>query len=546
MSNVITKEWMDAHDAVVQGKLQPLADAAVVKTLSSAPTEATLTYMIGTETHNFKIGDEARVADSASGTGYVYYKLYDINNGAAVWNKLGSESSGALLAAIRISLQAIVNGNVTDGTDLNGVAVSVQNVTDNVSAGVKAWAGNELVFDNLAPMKQYTVSVAAVSGYDTPSSYTINSLDLGQTASHTFQYTADGYTVSITSNQGATDAGISSGRLIYNGTSYANEGSFKVPTDTNVTASELSASALTGYASAITVNNKTISLVYSTEILTVTITKSEGDGDISSMNVTVKDSNNTVLGTLSDGQTLKIATGTSYTATASEAPEGYKTPAAQTASASQTARTMSFEYTVKPDGIDMGNGVLWATSNLTKEANGTYKLADNPWDYGAYFSWGDTEGHDVAGQNEGYDFSNSNYNNGASGSGHNLTASFSSGNVTYDAARAKLGDSWRIPTKDECNWLLNPSNCTNEWVTNYEGSSVAGRLFTSKVNGNKLFFPAAGYYYGTSLSLSGTNGYYWSTEFNNSSNAYCMSFYSSNCDMNGNYRYCGHCVRPVQ
>jgi hypothetical protein len=196
--------------------------------------------------------------------------------------------------------------------------------------------------------------------------------------------------------------------------------------------------------------------------------------------------------------------------------------------------------------VDMGNGILWATSNLTKEANGTYKLADNPWDYGAYFSWGDTEGHNVAGQNEGYDFSKNNYNSGVSGSGRNLKADFSSGDAIYDAARAKLGGLWRIPTMAECNWLLNSSNCTNKWVTNYEGSNIAGRLFTSKVNGNKLFFPAAGYFNGASLGNSGVNGYCWSAEFGNSSSACFMRFGSSGCVMNSSSRYYGYSVRPVQ
>lgn len=459
----ITKQWMNAHDAIIQNKLQPLSDAAIVKTLSSVPTESTLTYLIGQVSHNFQIGDEVRVADT---DGYVYYKLYDINNGSAIWNKLGGGDS-VLASTIKVTLQSIVNGNVTAGTDLNGVTVSVQNITDdNTSAVTKQWYGNELTFDNLTPTKQYTISVSSVNGYSQPTSYTTSALGLGETASQTFQYEANLYTISIDSDQDDKTA-IANAKVIYNNVQYANGSTLLVPTsvtlvaDQNVTATDLSNS---DYKLKLTISNNVITAMY----------------------------------------------------------------------------TLGLGY------VDMGNGIAWATSNITKDTNGNYKLADNPWDYGAYFSWGDTEGHNVAGQNEGYDFSETNYNNGASGSGHNLTASFSSGNATYDAARAKLGDSWRMPTKAEYDWLLNTSNCTNEWVTNYEGSSVVGRLFTSKVNGNKLFFPAAGFYDGTSLYNSGSTGYYWSTEFNSSSNAYFMSFGSSNCSMYYYYRYCGCSVRPVQ
>jgi hypothetical protein len=187
MSNVITKEWMDAHDAVVQGKLQPLADAAVVKTLQSAPTEATLTYMIGTQTYNYQIGDEVRVADANAETGYVYYKLFDIDNNTAVWDKTGG-SGESVYPSIRVTLQALVDDEISQTSDLNGVTVSVQNITDNTAPITMPWAGSELVFSNLEPLKEYLVSVAAIENYVTPSSYAVPVMGFGQTVSHTFQY----------------------------------------------------------------------------------------------------------------------------------------------------------------------------------------------------------------------------------------------------------------------------------------------------------------------------------------------------------------------
>ena len=51
-----------------------------------------------------------------------------------------------------------------------------------------------------------------------------------------------------------------------------------------------------------------------------------------------------------------------------------------------------------------------------------------------------------------------------------------------------------MPTKEQCEKLLNTTYVTNAWVTNYQGSGVNGLLFTSVSNGNTMFVPAAGYW----------------------------------------------------
>ena len=61
-----------------------------------------------------------------------------------------------------------------------------------------------------------------------------------------------------------------------------------------------------------------------------------------------------------------------------------------------------------------------------------------------------------------------------------------------DAARANWGGEWHMPTKEQCDELFNTEYVTNEWVENYNGSGINGRLFTSVSNGNTLFTPAAG------------------------------------------------------
>lgn len=62
-----------------------------------------------------------------------------------------------------------------------------------------------------------------------------------------------------------------------------------------------------------------------------------------------------------------------------------------------------------------------------------------------------------------------------------------------------------------------------------------------------IFLPAAGYF-GSSLSIAGSSGFYWSSSLyaSNTSHAYGLNVYSSgvspsNCD----YRYIGRSVRPV-
>lgn len=181
--------------------------------------------------------------------------------------------------------------------------------------------------------------------------------------------------------------------------------------------------------------------------------------------------------------------------------------------------------------VDLGlpSGTLWATGNIVKNTDGTYSIGE-PTDYGAYFSWGNIDGHN---EGERYNFNGGTYN---STPGASLTADIASDDATHDAALARLGSPWRLPTKEEC-WELY-DNCTSEWVTE---NGVNGRRFTSKTNGNSIFFPAAGNYVGTSLSNRGLSGFYWSAS------RYDLYFYSSSVyPQNYSNRSYGFPVRAVQ
>lgn len=173
--------------------------------------------------------------------------------------------------------------------------------------------------------------------------------------------------------------------------------------------------------------------------------------------------------------------------------------------------------------MGLPSGVQWANFNVG---------AEKPEDPGLYFSWGNIVGHK---EGEGYDFSQDVYNSTPAA---DIAADLT---LEQDAARAYLGAPWRMPTDAELQELYD--NCTCVWTTQ---NGVDGLLFTSNVNGNKLFLPANGYYNGTSLSGRESNGNYWSSTYNTATKARYMYFNDSNViPQNESNRRYGLSVRAV-
>ena len=115
-----------------------------------------------------------------------------------------------------------------------------------------------------------------------------------------------------------------------------------------------------------------------------------------------------------------------------------------------------------------------------------------------------------------------------------------------DAATVNMGSGWRMPTEADFNTLSAATK--NAWVTNYQGSGVAGRLFTDKNDSSKvLFFPAAGRCYDGSVNFVGSDGYYWSSSLDTSNviQGRLLNFFSGNCNMYGSSRCSGYSVRGV-
>ena len=176
--------------------------------------------------------------------------------------------------------------------------------------------------------------------------------------------------------------------------------------------------------------------------------------------------------------------------------------------------------------LALPSGLLWCEHNIG---------ASTPYEHGLYFSWGNVIGH---AEGSGYDFSDAVY---AQTPGAALTGNIPVNN-TYDMARHNIGAPCRLPTSGEFTELNN--NCDSEWT---DEDGVAGRRFTSRINGNSVFFPAAGGCDGTSLIGRGTSGAYWSSTWSSEANARILLFYSTGVDPQSySGRRCGFTVRAVQ
>ena len=201
----------------------------------------------------------------------------------------------------------------------------------------------------------------------------------------------------------------------------------------------------------------------------------------------------------------------------------------------------------EPGIIDLGLRVKWAACNLG---------ASKPEEYGGYYQWAGVE--DVTSTEIYLDISNCPYHNGSSNTS-GWTKYIPSDKPSYwypagdpdnktvldpedDAAHAKLGGSWYMPTSEDFKELQD--NCDVEWTTL---NGVYGRRFTSRKNGNRIFLPAAGYRTADNSSSVGSDGCYWSSSLHTEApdHAYYFSFGSDEMSANNSYRFYGRSVRPI-
>ena len=195
-----------------------------------------------------------------------------------------------------------------------------------------------------------------------------------------------------------------------------------------------------------------------------------------------------------------------------------------------------------PEGfVDLGlpSGLLWAQGNIVKNGN-KYSIGEET-DYGTYFSWGNVDGHN---DDEGYLFTETAYN---SSPGRSLTADIAPNDAAHDAALARLGSPWHLPTKENFQELLDYTD--REWTTI---NGVAGWKFMKKTDHSVYaFFPAAGYIDHYALRSRGSMGVYWSSTFDTyvggDDYAYYLDYDMFDAFLQTNYFYrgFGFSVRPV-
>ena len=196
--------------------------------------------------------------------------------------------------------------------------------------------------------------------------------------------------------------------------------------------------------------------------------------------------------------------------------------------------------------------LYWAESNLCESG-----LCANPEDYGDYYAWGETEPYYSSlnpltwkDNKTGYNWGSYKWCNGSASSltKYNsidgitvLQLGENSGETVDDAARAKLEGKWRMPSDEE--WTALREKCTWTWTTQ---NGVSGELITAE-NGNSIFLPAAGEWFGDKLNDLSATGYYWSSSLDTDSPGNAWDIYVSyHLSDRSNYGRCfGRPIRPV-
>ena len=201
-----------------------------------------------------------------------------------------------------------------------------------------------------------------------------------------------------------------------------------------------------------------------------------------------------------------------------------------TAYGEQVSFTTAEAISETPVYVDLGlpSGIKWADRNVG---------ATKPWEYGDHFAWGEISTKD--------NYSEETYSHVKVIRGNYVIAKYKGSDYSIllaedDAATAKWGGEWRMPTKEERDELY--EYCNWEWTTK---NGVEGYKVTSKQNGNSIFLPLAGCIDGDWTNTA--YGFYWTSTVNteNTWNAYDINFTSSSVLMNDDVRVYGRSVRPV-
>ena len=163
-----------------------------------------------------------------------------------------------------------------------------------------------------------------------------------------------------------------------------------------------------------------------------------------------------------------------------------------------------FEY------VDLGlpSGTMWATCNVG---------ANKPEDKGLLFQFGRVDGYKYGDKNHKFKTDDKITTSGKVYKENDIL------DLEDDAVHINMGGAWRMPIKDELKELFNNTTHKVETI-----NRVKGMMFTSVINGNKLFIPFDGYWYNGSFAAAGSYALVWSSQVhpsyvNNAYGLYCHS-----------------------
>ena len=356
-----------------------LAKINFVPTLDHEPGENDLSFSDSDGEHTFLIGNQARVLDAEKGE-FVFWQLYDIAGGKAIWKKAGSGGDMQLTEKLIITLSS---NQAQPDTKLNGLVVHVRYGDNDTPL---TWNGAAMTTE--IPMNMtYTIEYPALAGYSVPEVEEYIAL-AGNTRNIEASYNTTILTINVSGNQ--TDKSDLDNLQITLSGSYNKILTYvgqplvvNVPTGQQlvITPAQIEGYATVGAVTKTpTASVDTVSFAYNTTIMSITLTSNQGtDATLNAgTNVVVK------CGTINKtliwkGSTLtqKIPTGQAYTITPA-ALSGYKTPTAKTGTATGTSMSESMQYQTELVTVTVNTDNSVSCSGQKVTINGTEYTYSNP------------------------------------------------------------------------------------------------------------------------------------------------------------------------
>lgn len=207
--------------------------------------------------------------------------------------------------------------------------------------------------------------------------------------------------------------------------------------------------------------------------------------------------------------------------------------------------------------LDLPSGTLWGVCNVG---------ASSPYEYGSYYSWGETQEKRYYTYYASSKFINIIFKgNGELEDNPSVTKilkyhkgdSKTNLDAEDDIANLKLGDGWSIPTRTQMCELLDTRNC--RWEPVIENGTKGFRVISKRDSSHYIFLPLAGFKMASDGKASirqncTTEGYYWTATLNHKNPEWADALYMRKTELRNDagvffidscYRANGLVVRPV-